>query len=137
MKGGTSEAFSKNKTLHINAVGIGRGGQGRFGSCGGSGGRDGRGCGGRGRAQDRGSTDIPYCPLYSNININIETIQFPKEEFRQLSTQHKSQVQQMNIAAGWINGYSPLHGLILKSDGYAVPSPSVISAAQASFFQPP
>ena len=43
----------------------------------------------------------------------------------------------MKIAAGWINGYNPLHALILNSDGYAVPSPSVISAVQASFFQPP
>ena len=82
MTGGTSEAFYKNKTLHINSVELGRGGQVRFGGRGGSGSRDGRGCGRRGCGQGRGSTYIPYRPLYENININIETLQFPKEECR-------------------------------------------------------
>ena len=42
----------------------------------------------------------------------------------------------MNITEKCINEYNPPHGHILNSDGYAVPSPSVISADQASFLQP-
>ena len=43
----------------------------------------------------------------------------------------------MNIAAGWINVYTPPRGLILNSDIYVVPYLSVISAVQDSFIQPP
>ena len=43
----------------------------------------------------------------------------------------------MNIAAGWINGYNPPHGLILNSDEYAIPSSNVISVVQALLLQTP
>ena len=43
----------------------------------------------------------------------------------------------MKIAAGWINVYTPPHGLILNSEGCVVPFLSVISAVQVLFFQPP
>ena len=43
----------------------------------------------------------------------------------------------MKIAPGCINEYTSPHGLILKSDGYAVPSLSDVSSVEASFFQPP
>ena len=43
----------------------------------------------------------------------------------------------MKIAERWINFYTPPHGLIFNSDGYAVPSPSVIFTVQASFWKNP
>ena len=52
-----------------------------------------------------------------------------------MSPQQKSQFQKIKIATGCINGYAPSHGIILKSDGNAVPYPSVISTVQTSFFQ--
>ena len=67
----------------------------------------------------------------------MEAHKYSKEELRQLSPHQKYQVQHMKIAVGWINGRTSPRGLMLNSDGYAVPSPSVVSAVLASFFQPP
>ena len=122
IKGGTSEEYSKNKTIWINTVETVHGGWGRFVGRGGFSSRGGcgvRGNGERRRGRGRVSSYTHYFPLYANININFEDLQYPKYEFRQFSPHHKSQFQQMKITTGWINVCTPPHGIILKSDGYA------------------
>ena len=103
MSGGTSEDCYKNKTLRINAVGTVRGGQGRFGICGDFGGCGGRGSGGHGHGRGRGIPCTPYRPPSANINITIEARQYLFEKIRHVSPHQKFQVQQMKIAARWIN----------------------------------
>ena len=79
MTGGTSEEYSKNNTLQINAVGTGCGGRGIFGGRCGFVVRSGHGSGGRRHCQDRGSPYTPYHPPYENINIKIEACQYPRK----------------------------------------------------------
>ena len=76
--GGKSKEYSKKKTLRINSVGTGRGGRGIFGGRGEFGGHGGHSRGGCRRVQYRGSPYTPYLSPYVNINIKIESRQYPK-----------------------------------------------------------
>ena len=80
--GGTSEGYSNNKTLRINAVETGCVVQGIFGGHGVFGSHGDRDCVGHGRGQGRGIPYTPYRPPSAHNNIKIEAFQYPKEEFR-------------------------------------------------------
>ena len=88
--------------------------------------------------EESGEVLTPIIYLHMQIAIlNLELSNILRNNSVSCLHIEKYQAQQIKIVAGWINGYTPPHGLILKSDGYAVPYLSVISSAEASFSQPP
>ena len=121
---GTADDYTRSR--RINAINTSNPGRGR--------GRGGRGRGrGKGHGRGRGGRGTPHSPYNSTfINSKLEARQYPKDEFRNLSPQQKAKIQQLKIDAGWINGYTPPPGFELNSDGYAIPSASIVSAVHAA-----
>lgn len=59
---------------------------------------------------------------------------YPQDLFHRMSKQQKTAVQQAKVDAGWKDGRTPADGFVLNGDGYAIPSPSIISAVQSHMY---
>jgi hypothetical protein len=105
----------------------------------GRGGQFGRGSGreahGRGRGRCRGGSYSPYTAPPGIPNFTAEARTYPQDLFHRMWKQQKAAVQQAKVDAGWKDGRTSPDGFVLNGYGYAIPSPSIISAVQSHIRQ--
>ena len=121
----TSNNDSSTSNFQVRAVDTGRGrGRGR--------GRGNRSSGNRGRGRGRGRNSYHPYQQHGIQAFTREARSYDQSMYSFMSREQRNKVQRLKVEAGWKDGRTPSDGFILNHDGYAIPSPSVVAAINAT-----
>ena len=102
----------------------------------------GSGCGrgrGRGRGSDsgrgQGHNTYSLSRPYGNGDLFPKAKIYDRGQYQSFYQYQQTAIQELKIAAGWINGYTSPNGYVLDDKGYTTLSTSLISAVQSNISQ--